>query len=185
MSKTAIFLPMCALLLLGGCVSTLTALKTHQNSHIEEMRTEIADLKHALHGTEVEVKLLEERLESQESQASNWISDDLALLQKKITILEKSFDKLNHEIRSLSTYANQTTSSLSQYRDQIIELDQKMHAISEKRSNSLPRKYLVKSGDSLGKIAQQYGVSLDALKQENQLLSDKILIGQQLRIPLE
>lgn len=177
---------MCTLLL-GGCASTLTALKSHQNSHIEEMRTEIADLKHSLHSTEVEMKLLEERLESQESQATQWVGDDIALLQKKIALLEKSLDKLGHDIRSLTNYATQTTSSLSQYRDQIIALDQKMQEISQHRPppSPSPRKYTVKAGDSLGKIALLHGISLDALKCENQLSSDKIMIGQNLRIPLE
>ncbi len=181
MIKTVILLLTCALCL-GGCTSTLAALRGPQNPHLEEMRTEIADLKHALHGTEVEVKLLEDRLESQESHQNNWMNDDVAALQKKILYLEKSLDKLSTDIRSLMAYANQTTSSLAQYRDQIIELDQKLQEAPKPRSLS-SQKYLVKAGDSLGKIAHQHNVTLDALKRANHLTSDKIITGQQLLIP--
>lgn len=40
--------------------------------------------------------------------------------------------------------------------------------------------YTVKSGDSLWRIAQQYGTSVDQIKQLNQLVSDNIKIGTQL-----
>lgn len=172
---------MCALSL-GGCTSTLANLRGHQNSHVEEMRTEIADLKHSLHGTEVEVKLLEERLESQESHHSSWMNDDVAALQKKILYLEKSLEKLSTDIRSLMAYANQTTTSLSQYRDQIIELDQKLQEAPKLRP-STSQKYIVKAGDSLVKIAHKHQVTLDTLKRANHLTSDKIITGQQLLIP--
>lgn len=43
--------------------------------------------------------------------------------------------------------------------------------------------HMVKSGDTLFGIANQYGVTIDALKATNQLLSNMVYIGQQLRIP--
>jgi LysM repeat protein len=43
--------------------------------------------------------------------------------------------------------------------------------------------YSVKSGDSLTKIASQYGVSVKSLRSENSLKTDKIVVGQKLRIP--
>ncbi len=43
--------------------------------------------------------------------------------------------------------------------------------------------YTVKSGDSLGKIAAQFGVGVNALKSANGLSSDNIRIGQVLKIP--
>ena len=43
--------------------------------------------------------------------------------------------------------------------------------------------YVVKPGDSLEKIAKKNGVKVSALKEANQLTSDKIRVGQKLTIP--
>ncbi|WP_258311550.1 LysM peptidoglycan-binding domain-containing protein [Terrilactibacillus laevilacticus] len=49
-------------------------------------------------------------------------------------------------------------------------------------SSSSNGSYIVKSGDSLWKISQQYGVSISTLKSLNHLTSDIIHIGQKLTI---
>lgn len=45
--------------------------------------------------------------------------------------------------------------------------------------------YKVSSGDSLSKIAYQFGVSVSAIKSTNGLSSDTILIGQELLLPVD
>lgn len=45
------------------------------------------------------------------------------------------------------------------------------------------QKYTVRSGDFLGKIARQFDVSIDLLRQENNLKSDQLLVDQILVIP--
>lgn len=194
MKSKTVFILLCTPLM-WGCTSTLTALKGNQDHHLfEEMKTEIADLKHALHGTEVEVKLLEEKLESRDAEPGK---GDIAALQRKIALLEKTIDKMNTELRSLMAYANQTTASLTQYRDHIQEIDRKLDEVGKLRSAltqisktytspevaSSAKSYRVKSGDSLEKIARKFHVAVEALKQDNQLTSDKIVVGQELTIP--
>lgn len=43
--------------------------------------------------------------------------------------------------------------------------------------------YTVKSGDNLSKIAKQFGVSVKALRAENSLTTDRIVVGKKLKIP--
>lgn len=178
-------------LLLVGCTSSFTALRGNNDSAINDLRMEIADLKHALHGTEVEVKLLEERMEGAEGSIDN--ARESTDLNRKIAILEKNLDKLASELRALTHTSTQTTAVLSSYRQQIAAIDSKLDEISKLRSTltELSRSaspveavsYQVKPGDSLEKIARKYQVSVDTLKRENNLSSDKIVVGQQLAIP--
>ena len=51
---------------------------------------------------------------------------------------------------------------------------------SESSSNSV---YVVKNGDSLWKIANQYGTTVSRLKEVNNLTSNDLKIGQIIRIP--
>lgn len=180
-------------LLLVGCTSSFTALRGNQDSAINDLRMEIADLKHALHSTEVEVKLLEERMEMTEGSLAGVNSNDSKDLQRKIAFIEKNLEKLASELRSLSQFSTQTTAALSVYRQQIANLDGKLDEISKLRStlsqlsrSSAPQEvsaYQVKPGDSLEKIARKFQISVDALKRENNLSSDKIVVGQNLAIP--
>ncbi len=54
----------------------------------------------------------------------------------------------------------------------------------QKKAESTPKTkiYIVRSGDSVGKIAQQFGVGIASLKKWNNLRSDNIYIGQRLTI---
>jgi LysM repeat protein len=145
---------------------------------------EVADLRHAVHTNEMEVKILEERLEFSERE----VPDQLPDLKKKIALFEKTLDKMNNEIRSLTNYASQTSASFESYRQQITAIDHKLGEISKLRAtltklSETPSSYEVLPGDSLQKIARKYHVSIDALKKENHLSSDKIFVGQKLLIP--
>lgn len=184
---------LCALLL-GGCIPSLTAFRGDHDSVIDDLRMEIADLKHALHGTDVEVKLLEERIESAEESKAHIKTEETTDLKRKLFALEKSLDKMNGEIRTLMNTANQTASSLATYRQQLLEIDSKLIEVSKLRSTlsqlshssrpqEAPPTYRVKPGDSLSKIALKYGVTTDSLKRENQLETDTIVVDQLLKIP--
>jgi len=50
-------------------------------------------------------------------------------------------------------------------------------------TNTGGKSYTVKSGDSLTKIATEFGVTLKALRSANNLKTDKIVVGQKLSIP--
>lgn len=52
-----------------------------------------------------------------------------------------------------------------------------------KSVNSVRKTYKVKRGDTLGVIARRHGVTVSGLKQENNLRSSSIRVGQSLKIP--
>jgi N-acetylmuramoyl-L-alanine amidase len=51
------------------------------------------------------------------------------------------------------------------------------------RENRLARQHVIRNGDTLSGIAQRYKVSVGRIRSENQLRSNRIMIGQVLRIP--
>lgn len=173
-------------LLLWGCTSNLIGMRGNQDVVVEELRSEIADLRHNLHGADIEIKLLEEKLENQ-----SHTKTDTTAIDRKLALLEKNLEKLNSDLLSLKAFATQTTSSLTQYRDHILELNRKLDEVGKLRSTlsqmakttSTAQTYQVKAGDSLEKIARLHNISIEALKRENKLSSDKIIIGQELTIP--
>ena len=124
-------------------------------------------------------------------------------LEKRIHLLEKGQDTIRQDLHQLSTHANQTTSSLVDYRSQINALDALVKKQNERLGEIVKLKstldsiskaigatpatsskvHKVRSGDSLDKIARRYNTTVDGLKRENGLSSNTILIGQELKIP--
>ena len=51
------------------------------------------------------------------------------------------------------------------------------------QSSATPITYIVKSGDTLMRIAKAHGISVGALKSANDLASEKITVGAKLKIP--
>lgn len=60
---------------------------------------------------------------------------------------------------------------------------QKENGVELQTGNLMSAIYTVKRGDSLSEIAEAHGVSMRVLREENQLKSDVIRVGQKLNIP--
>ncbi len=159
------------LLIAGGCVSPFAALQRFKDNGtlIEEMRTEIADLKHSIHATEIELHLLEEKLENQTASKTDYLEEEITVLEKKMHSLEKNQDKV-------STDLNRKVEDMGQLKNALA-------SVSKYIESKKPAYYHVKNGDSLTKIAKAYGTSVETLKVINRLEGDKILIGQKLQLP--
>ncbi|MCX6989882.1 MAG: LysM peptidoglycan-binding domain-containing protein [Chlamydiae bacterium] len=201
-------------LTLTSCSSHLAMLqrdKYDTSIAIDEMRMELSDVKHTLSNTQVEMQILEEKVRTQDvslqknknqSSAVSLPEQKLAVIEKKISQIEKMQDKLSSELKQLGTHANHTTSSLTQYQVRITELESELssqtkmlqelselkgtlrsitHAI--KGQTTSPSTYKVKAGDSLEKISRIHNTSVESLKKANNLSSTKIVIGQDIRIP--
>lgn len=184
-------------LFLASCSSHLSVLQQDKHEHsiaVRELREELADLKHGLNNTQVELQILEEQYKTQESSSKKTTSSGSSQ-ESKIAALEK-------KISQLSNNAAQTTQHLTDCHIKIAELEKtvqhqnallteivQLKSSLTSLTNSLQKAgredtvYKVKAGDSLEKIARLYKISVTALKEENELSNNKIIIGQELKIP--
>ena len=178
---------------------------------LHKVRTEVDEIKHDLNTYEIEHHVLEGKLIDQEQTISNLkqqvaelkqgkletFASELQNIDKKIVQIGKKQEKILSDIRQLSSHANDTTTALSQYKEKISQFEkaialQKDHlqdivklkeGIAKLTHNESVRSYVVQSGDSLEKIAREQGTSVDTIKQLNQLSSDLIVVGQEIRLP--
>ncbi len=185
---------------------------------IDEVRLGLSDLKHAMHTYQVDLKILEEKLSKQEASLkalnapkslvkATGVEEKLLVLEKKIADIERIQERTVADLRSLSTHANTTSSSLVQYRDKIHELELTAADVKQKLAEVVKLKgtlsslskamqkpdavatehafgtYKVKSGDNLEKIAKHENTTVEYLKKINHLENDKICIGQILKTP--
>ncbi|WEG12460.1 LysM peptidoglycan-binding domain-containing protein [Pullulanibacillus sp. KACC 23026] len=103
--------------------------------------------------------------------------DYLTVLAKEYNISVDAIKEANG-LTSDSTYLGQTLIIPQMIGDQ-----QTPAAPSVTSSSTQNTTYKVVSGDSLSVIAKRYNVTVDAIKQANQLTSDTIQVGQTLTIP--
>lgn len=125
-------------LLLAGCSRAPLAFLQEDNHHrvdiaIDELRTEVADLKHALHGTQVALQILEEREKKVQKPLarSPELAQQIAALSQKVAQLEKLHEKI-------SSHASQSQTTFSQLRDKMRELENEI-ATQNKRLDEVAK----------------------------------------------
>jgi LysM repeat protein len=175
----------------------------YNNAELDEFRIELDDLKHGLNAIQVEVNLLDERSKKPDrslvqSKDSPLFSSQVVALEKKISQLEKTLEKAANDLRSLNTTTSQALSKIQELEnnfishekrlDDVVKLKGTLASISQaisQRSAEAPssnKTYRVKAGDSLEKISRNTHISVETLKKINHLASDKIVVGQELRL---
>ena len=199
MLKKTSFSLSCFLLLTTSCTSSFRPYSSDERSQsasLSELRYEIADVKHTLNNTQVELQILEEQVKKNKTLASS------VELDRKIHQIEESQKKMAEDLKQLGKHASQTGSALAEYKLRISELEKTLHAqysaleeVSSLKSNlaslsqalkkedELGDLYKVQPGDSLEKIARLHKVSVKEIKEANRLSHDKIRVGQELLIP--
>lgn len=111
---------------------------------------------------------------------SNETSTVLAHYKQKLIDLEKNIEQQNQNIGHLQAAMGALMEAL-QGKPQS-SAKPAMEGVNS-ISSSTDRSYKVKSGDSLEKIARNYQVSIQSLKEANGLTADKIVVGKTLIIP--
>lgn len=204
------------------CLTSCSPLKTspHDEKHqwelkLHEVQTNLEDLRHDTNCFQTELQILDGRIKYYENALANLkqqdiekqqlkitqIIADLHLLEKKWASFEKGQEIEKEELRHLTAHANETTSSLTQFKNRIEELEQDLLSQNRKFDelakiknnietlaksfNSSYKIYKVRAGDSLEKIAHHYQVKVEQIKKLNHLEKDLIVVGQELKIPPE
>lgn len=206
-------------LLIGACSPIKTSSKDEKlqlELTLHEVQINLDDLRHDLNCFKTDFQIIEGKIGNQENQIEgvkqkqvaqtltmvDTLSEKIKVLEAKISQADKSQQAEISDIEKLSFHAKETSSSLSQYKEKLGELETKVIAQSKrfdevkklkdtleaiatslKINNEGFSTYKVKAGDSLEKIAKINKVTVDQLKKVNNLDQDLIVIGQDLKIP--
>lgn len=201
-------------LLLTSCVGSrgMRAQEVKADLALREMRSKIEDFKYQLNKYEVELQIVESKVDSQNTSLNqvrqdvsklnkndqNFVESTFALYDKKIERLESIEQTLRKDLIQLKERTNEVLSSLAQFKTKIDAnenqmLDQKRSMEHVKASLDALMKhvqepkgeegyYVVSAGDSLERIAKENGTSVEKLKDLNHITGDLIVVGQKMRL---
>jgi LysM repeat protein len=164
----------------------------------EEVRIALFDVKQTLNTQKLDLELLEEKVAKLDRR-----SEVSPALEQRLSTLEHLQEGAMSDIRSLNQFLKETASSLDQLQQQFLTLDQRLKHESERlgevanlrstisslskamssHTQNMGKTHRVRTGESLEKIARQYETSVEEIKRTNGLTTNKILIGQELKIP--
>jgi LysM repeat protein len=182
---------------------------------LHEVQTNLDDLKHDINCFQTEIQILDGRIKYYENALASLkqqdiqkqqekieqLALDLQQLEKKWSAFDKSRAESKGDLLQLASHANETTSSLSQFKSRIQELEQEVVSQNRRfdelaklkgnieilaKSMKAPFKiYKVRPGDSLEKIASAHHTKVEKIKKLNDLDKDLIVVDQELKIPLD
>lgn len=182
---------------------------SNQNRQREE-GVYYGDLQHEIDNHELEIRLLDERLNTQESiidtlreelkeksfSHQELFKENVVLIDKRVGSIEKGVSGLGDDLRELQAHANDTAKSMAQYKQKLLEMDAQVALlqsaidtlftalqIESGEDRGQTKIYEVKPGDKLEKIARNFNTSVHKIKALNVLSSDRIYVGQKLKIP--
>lgn len=178
--------------------SSLADLK--QKMHSYEVEREIFEEK--ISNLESTVSSLRLQLKNQLQANEELAKGKFLAFEKRMLSVEKMNDALLSDFKLFKQHANETGTALGLIHNKQNELEQQLsHNVNSIKSAlettlklSSPQTiseealgdtsvYLVKSGDSLERIAKAHSTSVELIKKLNKLSSDKIRVGQQIKLP--
>jgi LysM repeat protein len=175
-------------------IQTLKEKFNTQDSSIDQLREQLL------------TELDEQKHQMQVLTASS--DNKLDVLNQTQKNLETLMRGMLADLQQIKTQANDSVTALGQYKQKINEIDQvvavqnqqiqsletALHSIVDALQIKDPSKeiakngqklktYKVQPGDSLEKIARLNHLSVQAIREVNQLTSDRIVVGQTLKLP--
>lgn len=170
-----------------------------QKVHCYELERDILEEK--IHKQESLLTKLQKDLNQSQNSKEELNQNKLAQLEKKLALLEQKNENLLSDLKQLQNHANSTTQSLTTFKTKVGDLEDSLgsdvtnlkgaveslvKAIHKGASDGIIegknglKVYKVKAGDSLERIAKNFGIKVEQLKKLNNLTKDRIIVGQEL-----
>jgi chromosome segregation ATPase len=173
---------------------------------MENQETELHTLEQKLENLTTILESLKEHIENSATLQSEQLQGRTHPLETKMLSLEGAVKTLSSDLKRLQTHANETSSALEIFQKKFSDWDLRLQNQNQNMENlqaavqtmmeALQMKmegasitgwtgktHKVKNGDSLEKIARTYKTSVRAIREINEMSSDKIIIGKTLKIP--
>jgi len=184
--------------------------KQQMEFSVQKLKNEIEDLKQEMKAYQIEVGILEGKnmnhdedlgyLQAQDLPGKNGgrSLDSQTLMEKKVLEIERTLELLVRRFDRIEIESKEIAKSVGIYKqrfqdyekflqsqnDSIQELGKLKKNLKDIREDALETTtYRVRAGDSIDKIARQFGTTPEQLKKMNQLHNDLILVGQEIRVP--
>jgi len=195
MKKALLSLP---LILLSGCVSNMLARQNDDASvstieSLHDLRSEVAHLSHIVHGYNVDLQLLEEKVASLSLKKRELVNETVDQMREKVDQMESVLANVRVHLEQAKRH-NQTQTDgqlqrISNLENKVSQHESSLHIIKDlkgmlQQMKAQDQTYTVSSGDTLEGISKRFGVKVSELKNANRLSSDQIQVGQNLKIPL-
>lgn len=179
--------------LLSGCSSQIGVRSASvRHNTLEEARIALYDVKQALAQQQLQLDLLEEKVDNRKAEKAYNPNTS------RVENLEKTQRQILKDLKNLSSHANDTSHTLSQFKKSIQSIETHMASHSKRLGDVVNLKstlnsiseaidqstqiHTVQSGDTLEKIARTHKTSVEKIKKTNNLKSNTIFIGQKLKI---
>ena len=136
-------------------------------SNVNSQETKMTNIETLTKGLVADFKLLKTH--------ANDASTSIEQFEQRISRLEKTIEVQNRNIANLQSALTSIASAF--------DVKESVPSASGSDSSSGSKKYRIKPGDSLEKIARNNGTTIKAIKELNRMSGDKIVVGQSIELP--
>lgn len=158
---------------------------------IEELKHQITLLRNDLRNQEIEVKKVQEKTQSTDQILAS-LEEEIATVLKEVKQQSKGPKALQQEINAIKKNIAKNEAKTLRLEKSLEKNGTDLETIESALSTMMDalgikdealKIYTVKPGDSLGEIAMKHRTSVSHIKKVNHLKSDKIIVGQKLKMP--
>jgi len=186
-------------------IRELQASVDEMRHEIKNHETEIRTYEEKFTNQELIIESLREQNANISKANQDLTKSNLANIEMKIGSLDTTSKGLISDLRQIKTHANESSSAIGSCQQKIVAIEKIVEVQNQNLENlsaaikslmsvlevkhelttfdSSSNSYLVLAGDSLEKIARLHKTSIKALKELNDLNSDRIKVGQRIKIP--